>query len=510
VAALTPAARAAAIELARRRQRRHHALTETRDAAAWLQAQLPEVFPLPFGPQHRHLASLLDSHGPAGLRAVVGAQRGAGKSTMGLLGLPLVALVRRSHRFVVLLRATDTDARAALEALRDTLRAKPALVARYPWLAEHSYSHGELRLAGALVVSRGAGSAIRGLSREVGGRMLRPDLVVGDDLETDESARSRLQTSRLEDWLVKTVAQLGGPPGDPDASPLDLLVIGTTLTPSALVARALDGSGPLASWHTARYPAEVLADGAGGATTRSGRVVPVPTGDAPAGTRVATWEAGQPLAYLDRLTDPTDRLFIGSLGYAQEYLLEPRSTSSTLLSAEHLQLRALPTSRRTYQKLAIAVDPAASTKTAADYSAVAVVGLHQPADDGRPVLGVPYVARRRVTLAELLTWVDEVRTLYPTATVVFEANGGFAWGAQELRRRRVPVRAVTAQADKRTRALPLSIWWEAHRVWLDPELEGTPAVDELTSFTGAGDVHDDQVDAVVHGAAFVTGGWRTA
>ena len=508
--ALSSTARAAAIELARRTETRRAARDETGSGADWLAAQLPDAFPLQFGPMHHHLAGLLDVHGPTGLRAVIGAQRGAGKSTVGLLGLPLLALTRRSHRFVVLLRATDTDARAALEALRDVLRAKPALVARYPWLAERSYQAGELRLQGALVVSRGAGSAIRGLTRQVGGRMLRPDLVVGDDLETDESARSRLQTSRLEDWLTKTVAQLGGPPGDPDASPLDVLVIGTTLTPAALVARALAGDGPLATWHTARYPAEVLADGQGGSTTLRGEPLTIATGHAAEGDRLASWPHGQPLAYLARLTDPADQLFIGSLGYAQEYLLDPRSTTATVLPAEHLTYRAGPPRPTEYQRLAIAVDPAASTRTAADYTAVAVVGLWQPEDDGRPVLHVPYVARRRATLAELLAWVAELRELYPQATVVFESNGGFAWGAQELRRTRVPVRPVTATADKRTRAMPLSVWWEAGRVWLAPELEGTAAVDELTSFTGAGDVHDDQVDAVVWGATYCTSGWRAA
>lgn len=508
---LSTPARAAAIELARRRTSLHRARDETRTPAAWLAAQLPDVFPLAFGPAHHHLAGLLDPAGPQGRRAVVGAQRGAGKSTVGLLGLPLLALTRHSHRFIVLLRATDTDARAALEGLRDVLRAKPSLVARYPWLAERTYSHGELRLAGAVILSRGAGSAIRGLTRQQAGRQLRPDLVIGDDLETDESARSRLQTGRLEDWLTKTVAQLGGPPGDPDASPLDVVLIGTTLTPGAVVARALNGEGPLGTWRTARYPAEAQADGAGGAVTARGEPVPeVHTGRQPAGQRVATWPAGQPLEYLDRLTDPADELFIGSLGYAQEYLLDPRSTSQTVLPDEHLTYHPGPARSRDYQQLAIAVDPAASTRDAADYTAVAVVGLWQPADDGRPILHVPYIARRRATLAELLAWVDQVRDWYPTGTVVFEANGGFAWGAQELRRKRVPVRPVTATADKRTRAMPLSVWWEAGRVWLHPDLAGGAAVDELTSFTGAGDVHDDQVDAVVWGATYATGGWRAA
>ena len=515
---------------------------ETADPLAWARRHLPELAGLAPGPHHETIAGLL-GNAPQGVRAVIGAPRGSGKSTTALSLLPIVAAIRQSHRFIIIIRDNLPDAITSVAGLRRTLEAHPELIARYPWIRPLPGPAGVLELAGGGgIMARSTGSAIRGLNRTlVDGRVIRPDLVIADDLEDEDSARSTLQVGRLREWILSAVGQLGGPPGaTDDGGPLDLIVIGTTLERDALVSLMLDGIDAFASWRRFRFPAEativataeadettIPGDHAGDplvAVDDEGAYVPIPVPDgADAGDRVALWREGMPLAYLDRLTDPTDELFGGSILYAREYLLRPSARSDVLFSprftvwTQGLAERWLSGDLE-LEHAVTAVDPAISKSEAADYSALVVVGLWRPfgsRPDGTPWprrLVVPYAERRRCAPTELLDWVEETHTLWtPDGRVTFEAEGAFAWAADELRRRRsVAVRPVTSGgADKRTRAVPLSVWHEAGRLELDQGLRGSDLDRELHGFTGTGsEEHDDMIDSLVYGGAFVTNMWR--
>lgn len=491
----------------------------TADGLAWLRWRLPELVPLEPGPHHRALIDALPPDGPRGVRVAAGAPRGSGKSTMLLLGGFTLAAVRNSHRFAVVLRANSTDATSVTLSLRAIFE---RLADDYPWVRPTNRDDSELHLeSGMVIVARGAGAAIRGLHR-IGprGEVIRPSLVAADDIETDESARSELQVGRLSEWVLGTLGQLGGPPGEAATQPLDLYVIGTTLEQGALLSRMLAGLEAFASWTRLRFPAEarIDRDPEGGLRTvdAEGAPVPIPVpAGAEAGDRIAMWPTGQPLAYLDSLQDPTSEVFVGSRIYAREYLLRPIAAGDILFPRAHTRwvdglaqrwtARDLPALERG----AVGVDPAASTKDAADYTALVVTGLWRPEDADAPRrLAVPYAQRRKLTLAQLLEWAEEVADLYQ-ARVVFESQGGFAWGAQELRRRgRVAVRAVAVGSDKRARAEPLTLWHEAGRIDVDATLRHSAFDDEWHSFTGDKDLHDDQVDALVHAAAYSTSAWR--
>lgn len=491
----------------------------TRHHPAWAREHLPDIIPLEDGPHHRWIASRLHPDHATGVRAFAGAPRGSGKTTVANVLVPIIAAVRRSHRFVLLIRAAGDDATKAVEAIKAAIESRPDLVARYPWLRIRRYADGELRLAGMLIVGRGAGAAIRGLQRQLGNAIVRPDLVVVDDLETEETARSKLLTNRLAEWLLATVGQLGGPPGDAGTKPLDIIGIGTTLAPDAVANRILRGRDQFASWDAAAFPAEARVEldtrGMLIAKSAAGVVpIPIPPGAQP-GDRIAMWPAGMPLTYLDELQNKASELFIGSRLYAQEYLLAPQAREDTIFKAEHTVYIVVDTPR--LERTAIGVDPAASKRDAADYTALVATGIWLPDGAGRPpAIAVPYAGRRRQTLHELLGWAaavwEELRNANPAnpPVVVFEANGAFVWGAQELRRvHRIPVRPVTADADKLTRAQPASVWHEAGRVHLAEHLRNGEFPDELHAFTGTNaDAHDDQVDAFVWAATYSTSAWR--
>ena len=61
--------------------------------------------------------------------------------------------------------------------------------------------------SGSIIVCKGIDAAIRGLVRD--GK--RPDLVIGDDLETKESVRSITQTQKIRETLEKDILGLAGP-----------------------------------------------------------------------------------------------------------------------------------------------------------------------------------------------------------------------------------------------------------------------------------------------------------
>lgn len=517
------------------------ARADTADGFGWLRTVAPEMYPLEPGFHHRYLIDLLPADGPSGRRAVVAAFRGAGKSTTASVGIPLLALARRSHRFVVVIRETLPEAVSVVDGIRKYLEERADVLDRYPWLRPLPGEKGELRTAGgSIVLARSAHGAIRGLQRSIAGRVIRPDLVIGDDVYDDESARSAMQTERLEEWLLGTVGGLAGPAGEAGVSPLDVILIGTTIERGDLVSRMLEGRGPFASWRRTRFPAEAkiaartdardvdgpgIPDGPLVAVDTDGVAVPIPIPDgATPGDRVASWPAGSPLHYLDRLQDPADEAFVGSRVYSREYLLRPRQAGDSLFDrdrtvwVEGLTSRVLDGTIR-IDRVAEGVDP--STGDGDDYSALVVTGLVRLGDviDGldadvanRPAVAILHAERERLTLHGLLDRTEALAETYTSLgiRVVFEAQGGFAWGAQELRRRRaVAVRGVSVDRGKHARALPLSVWHEAGRVVVDATLRGTVWDDEMHTFTGTdADVHDDLVDATTHAATYSSNAWR--
>jgi predicted phage terminase large subunit-like protein len=140
-------------------------------------------------------------------------------------------------------------------------------------------------------------------------------------------------------------------------------------------------------------------------------------------------------------------------------------------------------------------DLAVSTRTSADYTAsfrcaVDTFGNLYIADGFRA--RIEYPEQRRYVVKCML---DERNTTHG----IEKALHGQAF-VQDLRRmpelRKVPFRAVRVDSDKYTRALAWANLAEEGKVYLvrGPWIE--TFLDEICRFTGKGDTHDDQVDAV--------------
>ncbi|MCP4581015.1 MAG: hypothetical protein GY839_05315, partial [candidate division Zixibacteria bacterium] len=87
------------------------------------------------------------------------------------------------------------------------------------------------KASGAIISPRGIDGAIRGLSFQ--GK--RPDLILGDDLDTEESAVSTVQTDKRKSVLTNSVLNLSGP-----NTGLPVILLGTKISHNCLIAQISD------------------------------------------------------------------------------------------------------------------------------------------------------------------------------------------------------------------------------------------------------------------------------
>ncbi|WP_051283884.1 phage terminase large subunit [Desulforegula conservatrix] len=163
------------------------------------------------------------------------APRGNAKSTTGTLILPLWCTAFGYRRFIVLVSDTATQAFDFLAFIKTELEFNERLKQDFPeicgegsiWRTDNIVTANGVRMA-----ARGAGQKLRGLRH--GAR--RPDLVIGDDLENDESVVSPDQRAKLEQWFFRALMKIGKPY-------TVYIVVGTILHYDSLLSKLLKKPG---------------------------------------------------------------------------------------------------------------------------------------------------------------------------------------------------------------------------------------------------------------------------
>jgi len=182
------------------------------------------------------------------------------------------------------------------------------------------------------------------------------------------------------------------------------------------------------------------------------------------------------------------RRAIGEYSWASLYQGQPRPRGGALFNGVWTY-RELPQGLR----YAVGVDWAYTARTKADYSAAVVL-----AADSEGRCYVIEVLRKQVRADIWLRMLSELRARYPLAAW-HSIIAGAEQGIVDLAAREgLSIRASRAVGDKFTRAQATAAAWNAGSIlvpeqaaWLDAFLG------EVLGFTGAGDEHDDQVDALV-------------
>lgn len=197
--------------------------------------------------------------------------------------------------------------------------------------------------------------------------------------------------------------------------------------------------------------------------------------------------------YIDAEEIEEARRDLPDLVFRQEYLAEYVDFGGALIKPDWLQ-HGSPDFN---YPIIMGVDLAISTKTSADYTAIALLT--------RDKLGRIYVLavlRFRVTFKEILRHIEATAATYKPVSIFIEDNQFQVAVVQELlRTTSLPVRGIRRDKDKLTAFMPMASRYEHGLVYHAPTLPSY-FIEELLAFTGGpDDGHDDCIDAVANAYA---------
>lgn len=184
--------------------------------------------------------------------------------------------------------------------------------------------------------------------------------------------------------------------------------------------------------------------------------------------------------------------------FAALYQGRPRPRGDTIFGEPHYYDPA--TVDFTGCRYILAADPAASEKTAADFSAAVVLSVKGSGDD--MMAYVRHVYRAQVAVPQFANDLLGLQHKFGETRINVEAVGAFKAIPQMLKAIRPGLRVTEIQplGDRLLRAQPAAAAWKASRLLIPNDSPPWLAdfLDELAKFTGVRDAHDDQVDALAH------------
>lgn len=317
------------------------------------------------------------------------------------------------------------------------------------------------------------GLVARGAGGDITGRGFRL-IVVDDPVKSTQKAYSALERERLWEWIQNDVV--------------------TRLTPDGCIILV----------HTRWHPDDPIGRARKSANDNAGDENP--EGDEPIEWRGVNLQAlrfdqksGEEVPLLPKYWPATKLRPIRKANphrFAALYQGEPILKGAAVFQDPSFY-DALPTSG---YRVGYGIDLAYSEESArkADYSVVirgyAVLTRDE---EGKPcfALYIADVQRRQVASPIFLKLLREKHEELP-GKMLWIASGTEKGTAQFIRRR-VPLRIKTATTDKYQRALPVAEAWNLGRVLVPHKAPWlADFLDEITTFTGVKDAHDDQVDAL--------------
>lgn len=217
-------------------------LLASRSLRFFAETYLPGTFSLAWSPDHLRAIGLIESAVRDGGLFGFAMPRGTGKSALSEAAV-LWALLEGLQEFAALIGSTEGHAERMLESIKGEIEGNDLLAEDYPevcypirrldgianrckgqtcrgertrieWTAKQIVlpTIEGSKASGAVLRVAGLTGQIRGMAhRKSDGRRIRPGFVVLDDPQTDESAKSWLQTDEREDIIQGAVLGLAGP-----------------------------------------------------------------------------------------------------------------------------------------------------------------------------------------------------------------------------------------------------------------------------------------------------------
>ena len=277
---------------------------------------------------HKEIYSLV----PIKKRLVLAAPRGFAKSYIISKFYPLWLSLFQLKKDICIISASETLAIEHLRFIKRELEGNPLILKYFgdvksgKWTETHIILNNEL---GVNIRARGAGGQIRGF---------RPDCLVLDDIETDETVVSEEQRKKLKDWLFRACLNTLLPEGQ-------LVIIGTVIHPLSVLNDLLLTDN---EWEKKRYRAykdNIQKEG---------------------------YELWADLWTHEKLQQRKRE--IGSFAFASEFMNDPTMDETAPIQEKHIRYwKELPQQ----YSCVITLDPAYSDDDKADFKVAVVVAIDQ-------------------------------------------------------------------------------------------------------------------------------------
>lgn len=384
--------------------------------------------------------------------------RGSAKSTKADLALVLWAALENPERYPFIIVASDTQlqAKTLIANIREELENNEMLKNDYGTQAitegANEWQKTDMTLGnGVRILARSRGQKVRGLKH----RQHRPKLVIIDDPEDAEWARTKENRDKTERWLRQEVLPAI------DERTGRCIAIGNLVHKDCLLARLANDQ----TFEHLRYP---LID-------ENGK---------------CTW----PAKYPDQKALDRQRALAGNTAWQREYLLRAVAEEGAEVLDDWIQ--HYDTEPAEFEITAAGVDLAISKKETADSTAI-VVGRLTRDKNGNPRIYIqPRPTNDKLNFRETINTAKTIHHQYNGNIIFFVEKVAYQAAAiEEMERELLSVEAVTPGTDKRARLRVIAPYIQNGTV-LFPR---TGAEDLILQLTGFGvEAHDDLVDAFVY------------
>lgn len=417
-------------------------------------------FPLETPLFHKEILDLISDKNNRRIGVI--APRGHAKSTTVDMTYPLWAGCFEQEEFVVIISDTYTQAAEFINALKDEFEHNPKIKWLFGNMRGDDWQDGEFVLSnGIKYAAKGSGMKIRGIRH----RHTRPTLMIFDDIENDENIKSAEQRQKLYHWFTKAAIPALARGGR-------AVIIGTILHFDSLVNKVMKQQDVFKSWQTRVFYAITTEED---------------------GTERALWSEHRSLEKLRAMRDdPSDQDFIGSITFAQEYQHKPFSEEDAIIQPDWIKECEPSQVPDKHTRLArvLTIDPAASERQTADFTAMIVADLYT---DGNVYIRA--IRNQRTSPSVTADTVRELDEIYKPQVIGIE-KGALGLVFRDLLEG-LPVIGLEPDKDKVRRLLAVSRFFEAGRVYTVKNIQnGQSFREQMIEFPKG--THDDMVDAAAY------------
>lgn len=275
---------------------------------------------------HYEIYGMMKSEG----RIALAAPRGHAKSTIISVIYPSWLALFEKRKDICVISASETLAVELVRKVKLELETNQKIIHFFGDLISDKWTESHLILKNGTRVNlraKGAGGQIRGF---------RPDVVICDDIETDETVESEEQRKKLKSWIFKACINTLLPKGQ-------FIIIGTIIHPLSVLNDLLNVDN---GWLKKKYRAYID------------------------GRQEKGYELWPQLWTHERLQERKKE--IGSWAFAAEYLNDPVADETAAIKETMIRYwKELPQE----YSCVITVDPAYSEEESADFKVASVIGI---------------------------------------------------------------------------------------------------------------------------------------